>query len=217
VAMAARDAESMFSAATEFAATVFSAAKEFAPTAFSAAAECPPSELLVSPLERTAHGGTTPSTSAFRPTTVSFHRRSRGKPPRLTAPSRGQNLLCRSHIHTRATTVRSGLCTWCHTRGAHTPRAVCAIDGMYKQRYKQGSASPRRFRRPSRLSSPQAPWMAPARVQSRARCRRSHDSCPWRRRAVEAHVLKLERLLLLLFLVGCPSPTSPRCRVPCRR
>ena len=39
----------------------------------------------------------------------------------------------------------------------------------------------------------------------------------WRRRAVEAHVLKLERLLLLLFLVGCPSPTSPRCRVPCRR
>jgi len=215
----------MFSAATEFAATVFSAAKEFAPTAFSAAAECPPSELLVSPLERTAHGGTTtPSTSV--PPWPSVHERHTrgfiigvqgGKPPRLTASSRGQNLLCRSHIHTRVTTVRSGLCTWCHTRGAHTPRAVCAIDGMYKQRYKQGSASPRRFRRPSRLSSPQAPWMAPARVQSRARCRRSHDSCPWRRRAVEAHVLKLERLLLLLFLVGCPSPTSPRCRVPCRR
>jgi hypothetical protein len=76
--MAARDAESMFSAATEFAATVFSAAKEFAPTAFSAAAECPPSELLVSPLERTAHGGTTPSPSAFRPSTVSFHRAFKG-------------------------------------------------------------------------------------------------------------------------------------------
>jgi hypothetical protein len=74
--MAARDAESMFSAATEFAATVFSAAKEFAPTAFSAAAECPPSELLVSPLERTAHGGTTtPSTSVPPWPSVQAHAR----------------------------------------------------------------------------------------------------------------------------------------------
>jgi hypothetical protein len=60
--MAARDAESMFSAATEFAATVFSAAKEFAPTA---AAECPPSER-----GRTADGGTTTPTTSVPVTIV---------------------------------------------------------------------------------------------------------------------------------------------------
>ena len=130
--MAARDAESMFSAATEFAATVFSAAKEFAPTAFSAAAECPPSELLVSPLERTAHGGTTtPSTSVPPWPSVQaharfHHRRSRGKTATTHSTISGpESSMQISYPHSGDHSPVRSLHMVSHARRTHAPCRVC--------------------------------------------------------------------------------------------